>query len=100
MPVAIRETFEQIQGQPEPIIERFHRTSSSIHDAFRGIAPIPPVTTQPVSSNGGAQSATTEPIVAAEDDVRPILRLAHIPRNHFAETFFNKGYIQWIKNLA
>lgn len=30
---------------------------------------------------------------------RPVFRMAHIPRNHFAETFFEKAFVQWTRTL-
>lgn len=36
----IRVRYEEVDALPEPITERQHRTTSSVHDSFRYIAPV------------------------------------------------------------
>lgn len=45
-------------------------------------------------------SSASERIVCADDDNRPLLRLVHIPRNHYDESFATKAFAEWTKNLA
>lgn len=106
IPEGIRDRFEEICQLPEPFIEAVHRNNFSIQERLRPFVPqaleVQCVDlTADESGDGEANDARQRSRVpATEDDHRPLMRLAHIPRHHFAESLFPKPVAQWTKNLA
>lgn len=99
IPDDIRTRYEEVDGLSEPIIDRQHRTNSSVHNTFRDMAPLPEFTSVPLLQDAGPVTALPQRVFCPTEDNRPLLLLAHIPRNHDAETLFNKDFVVLTKNL-
>ena len=56
------------------------------------------LTVAPSEHGGGQQPGQRCPV--QDTDNRPLLRMAYIPRNHFAEALFTKAVAQWTRDLA
>jgi len=106
---SIRERYQEIAQEPEPVVQQTHRVTESIHQSFRQFVPQPPQMqcidlTTPASGEpsavSGNQPQQRRQVPVGDNDHRPLLRLSHIPRYHFAEAFFSKDIAQWARNMA
>lgn len=51
------------------------------------------------SAEDGAPAAQAR-VLCQHNYKRPLIRMGHIPRNYFAETFFDQAFLQWTSNFA
>lgn len=82
--------YEQIEALPEPFIKRQRKTTSSIHEIFRAIAPVPAFNSVVLNIDRSTLPTQPQRIGFGENENRPLLHLAHplksLSRNHHINT--------------
>lgn len=84
----------------EQVIEHQRRSTSSIHETFRAMPPVPSFIIVLLKTRKSQIPAPPQCVSCGEDDNRPMFRFAHIPPHNYSETMFTKNYFRWNNNLA
>lgn len=102
VPDDIRNRFQELNSLPEPVIEWEHLHKSSLHSLLQQIRPVSEfqVIERPDNNSTEVQSVAPRRVRCLEDDNRPLLSMAHIPWQHFAESLFYKGFVTWTRDIA
>lgn len=92
-PDDLKAVYEEFDGLPEPFDERQHRTTSSFHDTFRDMVPVPEFTSSYLLQDAGPVTTVAQRATCPAYDNKSILHLAQIPRNHYADPLFSKNFV-------
>ena len=100
-PYGFAEQFQAAQHRAEPLFQPAHLREAVLPPSLRNgkRTPIPHGVSRTVPGVDGT-APVRAPVPFMESDPTPLLRMAHIPAGHLANTFLNKNEVQFLKDIA